>query len=222
MKIVLLIAALLFAAPAFAGSGSDAFSGADNLDLGAAWDVYNDSGGTARPCQIIGNQVYTQADTTRCTEGYNAYIPTAAQYSQITLRYLSDNAGSDAGPMIRLQAPPTYSAYLCRANNIGSGATAAQLQKRVAGILTTLSSDAGITWADNDQLKCEASLSTQTFYQNGVSILTGSDAAFASGRGGLFHSVTGNISLDGFGVDDFIVSDLGGSTRRPIAPMVFR
>jgi len=219
-----ILLALLLAAPAFAGSGSDAFSRADNLDLGSEWDPYENPSGTGHPCEIVSNEVVATIDADRCTEVYNAYIPTAAQYAKANIVILDPVTpqGGDVGLLIRGQTPPTYSAYLCRINNAVSGNDSTQIQKRVAGVNTLLATDNSITWADGDEIRCEATGSTLTLYQNGVSVLSAVDSQFSSGRAGVFVQCQSGVSTSCYAIDDFEVGDLGAATRRRSSPVIFR
>lgn len=213
-----ILAALLFlaiATSAIAGNSTDNFNRTDNADLGTAWDVYNSAA-----CQIVNNQAGGSTGGTRCSEGYNTLVPGNPQYSQAVISDINDTgSGMDVNVIVRLQAPTTYSGYLCRAIINGTPDTAL-IQRRDAGSGTDIANDGGgITWAIGDVIRCEASGSTITLYRNGVSVLSVVDAAYASGRGGI--AILLPASSNYMRLDDFDVGDLGAATRRSQGVVVF-
>lgn len=228
MKIILLVAALLFAAPAFAGSGTDNFSRSDNLDLGAAWDSYINNS-VDSPCQILngatnGYVTATSGGGLDCVEGYNAYIPGNDQYVQVSLPLGFISPGSLFVSVIaRLAAPPTYDGYVFRAQP-SDQTNRSRLRKMVGGVATLTVNDTTTTWGAGDILRGEASSTTLTLKRctpTCSTIISTTDGTYGSGRGGI------NVLDDPSGVsnpvDDFEVGDLGGGvTRRPVSPMVFR
>ena len=219
---------LLFAAPAFAGSGTDNFSRSDNLDLGAAWDSYINNSVNS-PCQILngatnGYVTSTQDPTLDCVEGYNAFIPaTGAMYAQFSLPlgFIIDDFYF-VSVLVRLAAPTTYSGYVFRAQP-PSQTNTSRLRKVTAGTVSTLVNDTTQTWGAGDTLRGESTSTTLTLYRNGTQIIQTTDATYASGRGGI--NILDKPSTGPYNpIDDFEVGDLGGggATRRPVSPMVFR
>jgi len=209
----------LVTASAFAGSGSDNFTGTDP-DLGTLWDVYNDAtaGGASMPCQRISDTAVNSSDGDRCVEGFNGYIPGANQYAQFVVVTLASNS-VDLSALVRLQPPADYSTYQCRIQ--GTGGTTSRIARRDAGANTTLASESATTWVGGDSLRCEASGTGLTLKRNGTSLLTATDATYTTGRGGisiLDNQVGINAVLDDFEAGD-VVS--GGSTHRT-SPMVFQ
>jgi len=194
---------------AWATSATDDFNRADNLDLGAAWDVYTSG------CQISSTQVQSVGDTDRCVEGFNTLIPGNNQYSQIALAVASLGRSGDVSVLVRLQAPSTYSTYLCRASNLESNTGA--IQRRDAGTLSQLASENATTWADGDVIRCEITDSTIVFKRNGSTLLTtANDGTYTSGRGGIAL-----FDLFSRG-DNFEVGDLPTSSRAPHKPIILQ
>jgi len=199
------------AAVAWATSSTDDFNRADNADLGAAWDVYT------TPCQILSNAAHSDGGATnRCIEGYNTYIPTANQYVEITLAGNTPTSG-DVSALVRLQAPTTYSTYLCRAN-FGEGGASSNIQRRDAGSLANLASESSTNWGSApDVIRCEITNSAITFKRNGSTLLTtANDGTYTSGRGGI------GIFDDLDFIDNFEVGDLPTSSRAPRKPIIYQ
>ena len=196
---------------AWATSSTDNFNRADNADLGAAWDVYT------TPCQILSNAAHSDGGgTNRCIEGYNTYIPTANQYVEITLAGNTPTSG-DVSALVRLQAPTTYSTYLCRAN-FGEGGASSNIQRRDAGSLANLASESSTNWGSApDVIRCEITNSAITFKRNGSTLLTtANDGTYTSGRGGI------GIFDDLDFIDNFEVGDLPTSSRAPRKPIIYQ
>jgi len=210
---------LLITAPAFAASGADNFTGTDP-DLGTLWDVYNDAtaSGASMPCQRVSDTADNSSNGDRCVEGFNGYLPAANQYSQFVVVSLSLNS-VDLSALVRLQPPADYSTYQCRIQ--GTGGTTSRIARRDAGVNTTLASESATTWSGGDTVRCEASGTGLTLRRNGASLLTATDATYATGRGGI--SILDDPASQFATLDDFEAGDLvsGGGTHRT-SPMMFQ
>lgn len=200
---------------AWATTATDDFNRADNADLGANWDAYDNP--SSAPCQILSNQVENTTTGVDCVEGYNAYIPGANQYAQISLPsgFLT-NGFLFVSALIRLQASPTYSGYVCRAQPPDQINTS-RLRRVDAGSMSTLANETATTWTAGDVLRCEVTGSSLTLKRNGSTLLSASEATYGSGRTGI------NIFDDPVAfanpIDDFEVGDLGVTTvvrHRPV------
>jgi len=207
-------------AEAWAGSETDTFTTADSSDLGANWDAYDDGSGLV-PCRISNNAAANSTTDTRCYEGFNHYLPTANQYVEVTLAI--DHGGDftatrEFGALVRMTDPASsFSGYVCQARTPGTASTA-RIRRIDAGSSSTLINDDGtITWVDGDVLRCEASGSTITLKRNGVTIISWSDATYASGRGGI--EILDDPAQDVVHITTFTVSDIAGTAvvrHRPI------
>lgn len=204
------------AALAFAGTGTDNFDRADNTDLGANWDPYDNP--SSAPCQILGNAVENTTALVDCVEGFNNYIPTANQYAQITVSGLASGTRWNQ-VIVRLQAPSTYSGYVCRAQPTDQTNTT-RIRRADAGSMSTLVNETATTWADGDVLRCEASGSSITAKRNGATLISGSDATYGSGRGGI--GVLDNTDFFSSPLDNFEVGDLGGAAVVRHRPLVIQ
>ena len=177
----------------WAASATDDFERADSSDLGSAWDSYQSS-----PCSISGGAVwYTTADV-RCYEGYNGLVPGDPQYGQITIQI--GGTVENLGLLVRMSAPTTMDAYMCRINSVGS-----QIEVRANGAQTAvLASESSTAWVDNDTMRCEANGNTITMYRNGSQLIQGTDESntYPSGRVGIF------VVNNGAQIQDFEVGDL--------------
>jgi hypothetical protein len=219
MKLTLLLLYfLLFSSVAGAATVSDDFTRADNLDIGTNWD----NGYTASAaCQIVSNQVRNQAAGDGCVETWNANSFTNDQWAQITLADFNTLALARIALVLHAATPPTGDYYRITAR-INSGGATTTIQKFIANVGTTLATESAITWLSGDVLYAEISGTTITAKRNGVTIFTGTDAALASGRIGIYSSTDG--ALDEVELDSFSGGDLTtvGTTRRRVAAMEFQ
>jgi len=209
----------LGAALAFATTATDNFNRADSTDLGAAWDPYDNP--SATNCQILFNQVSTATSAVDCVEGFSTLIPGANQYVQFSLPngFLTDDF-LFVSAIVRLQAPPTYSGYYCRAMP-PSQTNTSRIRRVDAGSNATLANDTTQTWAAADVLRCEITGTSITFKRNGTTILTASTSGeYTTGRGGI--NVLDNAIGPRNPIDDFEVGDLGAVTVVRHRPLVLQ
>jgi len=199
-------------AEAWAGSETEPFTTADSSDLGANWTAYDDGSGLV-PCRISNNAAAGTTTAVRCYEGFSHYLPTANQYVEVTL--FLDHGGSfltnrEFGALIRMTDPASsFSGYICQARTPGTASTA-RIRRIDAGSSSTLINDDGsLTWVDGDVLRCEVTGSTITLKRNGVTIISWSDATYATGRGGI--SILDDPADDYVHIDTFTVSDIAGA-----------
>ena len=203
---------------AWATSSTDDFNRADNSDVGAAWDVYQ-----SQPCRILSQKVTNTTGSVECAEGYNTYVPTANQYVQFSMPDGIDFGDRHLTALVRLQAPSTFSGYVCRAQPPGLTNTS-RIRVVSNGSFSTLGNDTTQTWAHGDVLRCEVTGSgtgTQiTLKRNGVTVFSQTDSGgnYNSGRGGI--NVLDDPGDPQVSIDDFEVGDLGGGAvvvrHRPI------
>jgi len=205
---------------AWATTSTDNFNRGTGADLGAAWDPYND--GASTDCALDVDRVAATTDSARCVEGYSTYIPGANQYVQLVLKETGWNGAVDVSAYVRLAAPTTLTGYACRIAPSDQTNRTRIRRYDGAGSNSALANDTTTVWVDADLLRCEINGSTITAKQNGVTVLTASDATYATGRGGL-----GILGIPSFGsfnwADDFEVGDLGaGATVVRHRPLVIQ
>jgi len=196
---------------AWATTSTDNFNRADSSDLGAAWDAYNNP--SANNCQILSNQVTNVTSTVDCVEGYSTLIPGASQYTQFSLPigFTSVSPGTLwASAVVRLQAPPTYSGYYCRAQPDLETNTS-RIRRVDAGANSTLANDTtNPQWAAGDVLRCDITGTTINMKKNGATVLTASTGGeYTTGRGGI--NIADDPAFIFNPIDDFEVGDIGGA-----------
>lgn len=196
---------------AWATTSTDNFDRADNADLtdgSHGWDPYDNP--TSSPCQILNNSATNTTNTIDCVEGYSTYIPGANQYVQLSLPlgFVRDDFFF-VSAIVRLQAPSTYSGYVCRAQP-PSQTNTSRIRRADAGSLSTLLNDTTVTWAVGDVLRCEITGYVITFKRNGVTVFSKDDpgTTYATGRGGI--NILDGPADPGNPIDDFEVGDLAG------------
>jgi len=112
---------------------------------------------------------------------------------------VSGNGGEGVG--IALRCSTSQRTYY----RLNVSSTFVNLQRFNNGTWTGVVASAGITWTNGDELYAEIQCSSIVVKQNGSTILSTTDATFASGRPGCFHSsdTTGTATVDGFTAGDF-------------------
>lgn len=192
---------------AWAASSTDNFNRADSGDLGAAWDPYDNPTGSS--CRIVSNRVVNSTDGVDCVEGYSTLIPGANQYTQFSLPIGFSGMGSlFVSAIVRLQAPPTYSGYYCRAQPDSEINTSRIRRVDAASSSTLLNDTTNPQWAVGDTVRCEITGYVITMKKNGVTIFSKDDPGltWATGRGGINML---DSTVDMFNpIDDFEVGDL--------------
>lgn len=181
---------------------TDNFNRADG-GLGANWTTVTGEGSPA----IVSNVVQTGATGTDSLAYYNAATWPNDQYSAVKL-VTAATAFCGNGPVVRAAAgADTY--YQLEGNFAGSGPAAGlRLLKRVAGTGTQLVQNS-YAWSAGDTARLEIIGTTLTGYINGVSRITATDAALASGNAGLIVYVDSGLTLLAK-IDDFEGGDFGG------------
>ena len=127
----------------------------------------------------------------------------------------------DVSAYVRLAAPTTLTGYACRLQGPDQVNRTRLRRYDGGGSNSSLANDTTTTWIDGDIARCEVTGSTLTAKQNGVTVLTASDATYGSGRGGI-----GVLSTPGVGnenwTDDFEVGDLATTTVVRHKPLVLQ
>jgi hypothetical protein len=206
--ILLLTVSLLTAHLSYAGSETDDFERTDDADLGVNWTPYDDgSGGGVQPCALAsGGAISTLGLGIRCYEGYSHFIPAVVggvsnQYAEITLAltHIFDFA-REFGLLLRMTDPATsLSGYVCMARPTG---TLSRIRRLDAGGSTTLAGGVDVDWLNNDVVRCTATADGFVMTQNGVTVMTATDATYATGRTGIEILDDNIINLTTFTVGD--------------------
>lgn len=204
---LLLLVLAVLATTAWAGSFSDNFNRADNVDLGANWDPE-----TGLDLQIVSNKVRGQTVGSGQEEITNQGSPGNDQYARVTLAtFTSGGVYGDVRVMVRATDPGTARAYyICFAyKNEGSGFTS-EIIYRNGGSITSLGTESATTWGAGDQLECRAVGTTISLHRvpsggSSGQLLSFTDSNFASGRVGMGTRDDG--ALGNVEIDDFIGGD---------------
>lgn len=186
---------------------TDLFNRADNADIGADWDP----GYTSRSAMSIVSQNVSPDGADDVETNNNAGLP-ADQWAQITIASLTD-AGGDMrfSVLLRATAPPTPTWYEFTAarNNVYTS----RIVYRNNGTNTAQGDENATTWVAGDVLRAEAIGTSLTLYRNGASLVQLTNAALASGRGGMqMFIASGNTGT----MDDFIAGDFVADNAWPI------
>jgi hypothetical protein len=185
---------------------NDDFTRADNVDLGASWDVI----GTLNSLSIVSNAVRAPALNTVRQEAYVGTTFPVDHWSEVTVKTAAA-ATYYVGPFVRYSAvADTGYIVLMR-----SGGTAS-LNRVVAGVYTEIGSHAN-TVAAGDVIRLEARGSRLYAYHNGVLIITATDTTHASGLIGFRiynSSAVGNCEVESWRGGCFSKSQGTGRRRR--------
>jgi hypothetical protein len=192
---------------AWAGTETDPFTTADSSDLGANWDAFDDGTGLV-PCRISNNAAAATTSLVRCYEAYNHYLPSANQSVDIT--FAINNGGvleGEFAALIRMTNPASsFSGYTCQAQLSPGATSTARIRRIDAGITATLmNDDSSIVWADGDTMTCSITGSTITLKRNGATVISWSDATYATGRAGI--QILDDPANDYTHITSFTVSD---------------
>lgn len=187
---------------------SDSFNRADNIDLGASWDV----GFGLASLQIVGNAVRAGAGASVRQEHHNAVALPANQFSEITMKTV--NAGSNyIGVVVR--AADGAETYYLGIGNIGLNQV--WIYKVVATVYTELATVVGWTFAAGDVLRLDARGTQISLYKNNERVLTATDATIASGKAGFrIYNNTGlaNVEIESWRAGDFVPDGYQIEARR--------
>ena len=181
---------------------TDDFNRADSSSLGSNWDGgYGDD-----DFRIVSNAGRPEDPTSGNGRGvYNALTVDDDQWGQVTVTALSPSTYSHFAVVLRGAATPTYTGYYCY---LGRGGTSLAICKHVAGVFTELAYGSH-TYSAGDELSAEVVGTRLELFINGVSDVTSTDSAIASGKPGVgFYgpSVTdGTVIFDDFSMGDFNV-----------------
>lgn len=175
---------------------SDNFNRADNVDLGATWDVVP----TRTNCQIVGNRARAGAlGNANCTESYNGVSWPNDQYSETTLG-ANLNATGSAGPAVRCSTSD-WSQYAVICDTGG-----AHLVKFVAGAFTGLGDYTAVPPVAGDVVRLEIQGTNLTVKVNGATVLGPiGDSDIAAGRTGIYieEAAAGDHEIDAWAGGDF-------------------
>lgn len=159
--------------------------------LGANWTAVT---GFTDLAIASSTKVAASATSTHCVEYWNANSFQDDQFSEATIVDLF--GGSFLGLTLRHQAGASNSFY---AAYVAVGGNTTTIFNWTAGIgAVSLVSDAGATWAGGDVVRFEATGTTLTVKQNGATVVSITDATFASGSPGIdiFVAVLTDGTLD--------------------------
>lgn len=183
---------------------TDSFNRADANPIAGNWTT--ESGMSA--WKILTNQAQSSANTVDCGAFYNAVTWPAAQWSQGTI-IASPNftgSGDGGGVSVRIAAAAKTDYELV----VGSGTAGCAINKRVAGVFSTIATSAS-TFAANDVAYLEAQGTALVAKKNGATFsLSVSDGAITTGNAGLMFSSEGTavgVTLDDWSGGDFLAGN---------------
>jgi hypothetical protein len=197
---------------------TDAFTRADNADLGTDWNVQTG----CQAWKIVSNQAQPSALT-----GANAAEQSTAatwpndQYAQVVCAGVGAGMNNDAGVGVMVRAGAAAETFYCGFSN-NDPANCNTIYKAVAGVYTRLGQNAtGGVLAVNDVLYLEVQGTTLIYKRNGSTIFTVTDAAIASGRPGIILSTdaSGAPILDSWEGGDFAAA---GGIALPVLTRQYR
>lgn len=165
---------------------SDIFHRADSGTLGSPWTFLN-SADAGLVFGIVSNQAQpeTQDATHIGGDFYTGVIWPNDQYSEVVVGTLSNIAGVYIGPIVRAQGGVGTGNGDCYGFAFAATGTAF-LQKYTNSIGVTLASGS-FSFVSGDVVRLTVVGTTLTVTKNGVSILTASDATYASGSAGILY-----------------------------------
>lgn len=183
---------------------TDNFNRANQNPLAGNWTTQS----TAGNLQIVSNAIEAATAGASSEAYYNALAFGNDQWSQTKVASLNTGVTSNAGLILRANTSGVrteYTAlYQCVTNQFF-------IQKRVAGVTTTLKNSAGLnpTPAANDVLTGCIVGTAISFYVNGNLIWTLTDSSIASGAPGMLlfaGTSVANAVLDDWAAGDFITA----------------
>lgn len=181
---------------------SDDFNRADSTDLGANWDSgYGGEGAL----QIVSQRVRGQAAPPLGSIETTPVGVANDQYGQATIATLTGAPRIALEVLLRFGAPGTFSGYVFEAALTGDRSA---IYRFDAGVDTLLIAEGVTVWGPSDILRGEAEGSTLRLKRNGTTLLTTTDATYASGRTGLRIFYDTGASLANGEFDDFSMGDL--------------
>lgn len=194
-------------AVAHAAVATDPFTGSDP-DLGANWDP-----GVEDPCIRFNDEALYNNPGLTCWETYNALIPGGNQYGKITIGTYTAGAGSFVGVTVR-SASAADQMYICQAEVSGLSTTT-RIRRRNSGG-TNLATENSTTWATGNTIELRAVGTALDCMRNGSTILSTTDATFATGRVGIFMNTnSGTVGIDQIELGDFGAAG-GGTGQRKV------
>jgi hypothetical protein len=189
----------------FTSLATFSFTGSDTSEWGANWDNNYTGFGAG---YILTNQGASNAPNTTILESYNGITWPDDQYSQITIDAMKFCAL--IGVAVRAANPATLTYYAMHMSCFdGTGSTGGiEIVKSVGGSFTSLADDSVTPWANSSVLK-GAVLDTDLYlFKDDVEVLSASDSAIASGRGGIyllyFTNCSGYVDGDEFRIDNWV------------------
>ena len=184
--------------------GRDDFNRADNADLGASWDVYNNS------LSLVSNKIRVSATfSVDCNEAISTVLP-ANQWAQISVSTWPVNADVRYCWVMLRGVTPTTQTYYQYTIARNDGSFTSQLSKKISGVETSISSENSTSWAAGDVLRGSVYDSTLRLYRNGTQLLSGTDSAITSSlRAGCGAYVGVVTPADTVEMDSFVCGGFG-------------
>lgn len=182
--------------PTFTVLATDNFNRSDSTDLGSNWDA-----GYTGYDNCIVDQLFCTAEAANTTamETYNAITWPDNQYVEFQLvTWMNENL---AYAVLRAASPATATFYYIGTSEFGGATFTNEIGKVIAGSSTTLADESVSAWSTNDVVKGAVLNSDLYLYQDGVQVLTATDSAIASGRGGVqllyfLGGAGGDVNID--------------------------
>lgn len=183
---------------------TDAFTRANAADLGANW-TRMPGVAAGEELGIQGNAADVVTASTDCGDRYSAISWPNDQYSKATI----SNLASSLGVMARCATSGATKNFYAGGNNVnefGGLTTDIHLWKVVAGVVTQLGSTGAGILAIGDTVEIRAQGTTITLLVNGVSKVTATDSAHATGAAGLMalHTFVNLAIWDNWEGGDFV------------------
>lgn len=180
----------------FVQLATDSFDRANNADLGANWDSGYVTGYGS--FEILSNLAHPSVAGTQAVETYNAITWPNDQYSEFDISTWANE--NQAVSIVRLAAPSTVTGYMFFAQRFSGVDGNDEIYKVISDSYTLLASAAG-SWTTGNRMKGAAFGTGLYLFKNGTQILSASDSAIGSGRGGIsgLHfsgGAGGNVNLD--------------------------
>lgn len=169
---------------AWAASGSDDFNRANADPIGGNW-TQNDIG-WGNSIKLVSNHVEDNGTGDPSKEAgafWNVFSAASDQFSQVVFAATPTLSTDCGGPTVRAESA-THTYY--SAQGCGAGGLTTLLTYYDGAGYNDFASSTGETWLLTNAIKIVVIGSGFTVYQNGVSVLTGSDASSSAGRPGVF------------------------------------
>jgi hypothetical protein len=191
---------------------TDAFTRADENPLAGSWSTYS----TLTNLQVVSNAVEAAAINTAIDniQSHTVTLPND-QWAQATIASWVGGATYASAPIgLRWAAPNTISGYLLILDKTNSPTDTYRLsiQKYTAAVLSQVTSSpsnfVNITLAGNDVFRLEAIGTLLRGFQNGVLVLSGTEASYAGGRAAVeAYAATSlsNAAWNSFRSGDFVL-----------------